>query len=125
MTTHIYGGQSLAFQFLERLHLRGLETLSRDGTQLWRLMRDDANDSPTLPKPELLADAFWAADEIAFGTAGSIVSAEYTYLFGATPENKLALARCTKEGFLGDLSDRSRYSFFVGGGASMGRAAES
>ena len=113
------GGQALAFQFLERMHLQGLDTLSRDGTQLWRLSRIDANDSPTLPQPELLADAFWSADEVAYGTGGSLVTADYAYLYGATPDDKLALARCSLDGFLGDLSDRSRYSFFVKGGASL------
>lgn len=111
-----YGDAINAYQFIETIHLRGLETLGRAGTQLFQLSRQAEDPTDRLPTPKLFSDTFWAADEIAYGTAATVVR-EHAYLFGATEDKKLALARCDLSGFLGDLSDRSRYEFWVDGGA--------
>ena len=87
--------------------------MSRDGTQLWRILAAEP-----VRAPQLVDDAFWSADQVAFGTVGRIVRDGTVYLYGATPDGKLALARCSlQDGSLAALEDRRRYEFFVQGGA--------
>ncbi|KAJ7829724.1 hypothetical protein B0H13DRAFT_2372408 [Mycena leptocephala] len=79
-----------AYAFISRQHLSGLSVLN----------------TPSY-------SSFWSSTQIGYGSAASVVNNGFAYLYGATPDRKLAVARAALTGFLGSLEDKGIYEYYV------------
>jgi len=76
-------------------------------------MTHSSSDSAgAMPTPSLVNNKFWTKAQIGYGTAASVVANGYAYMYGATDDSKLAIARSDLNGFLGDLSNKTRYEYY-------------
>ncbi|KAK7000559.1 hypothetical protein R3P38DRAFT_3056369 [Favolaschia claudopus] len=101
-----------AYAFIARQQLSGLAVVQTDGYSLYRVT--SAHAGPQLPTTKVEVSAFWSRTEIGYGSAGSVLHNGYAYLYGATPNRKLAVARA-KLGLFGRLEDKKAYEYWVNG----------
>ncbi|KAK7051792.1 hypothetical protein R3P38DRAFT_2857396 [Favolaschia claudopus] len=106
------GGNTNAYAFMSRNHLSGLSQINTPSYSLYHLL---SQSSGPMPSVSLAVSSFWSSSQIGYGSAASVVMNGYAYLYGATPDGKLALARAAQTGFLGALDDKSLYEYYVNG----------
>ncbi|KAJ6476718.1 hypothetical protein C8R47DRAFT_1289970 [Mycena vitilis] len=107
------GGAVNAYAFMAKAHLSGLGAINTPAHSLYRL---STTSSGPIPTTNMEGPSFWSSSQVGYGTAASVVRNGYAYLYGTTPDKKLAVARVAQTGFLGDLENRSLYQFYVNGG---------
>ncbi|KAJ7240787.1 hypothetical protein C8J57DRAFT_1245220 [Mycena rebaudengoi] len=105
-------GQVNAYSFIQKKHLSGLSQLNRASTSLYHVISQTAGP---LPATSVVGSSFWTSSQIGYGSAASVVTDNFVYLYGATSSGKLALARADHTGFLGSLEDHSIYEYYVNG----------
>ncbi|KAJ7150653.1 hypothetical protein C8R46DRAFT_1123850 [Mycena filopes] len=104
-----------AYAFVTQQHLSGLDVLATTGYELYHVTSGVDLTGKTLPSTARHVDAFWTANQIGYGSAGSVVHDGFAYLYGATPNRKLAVARAALVGPIPSLEDRSVYEYYVNG----------
>ncbi|KAJ7171368.1 hypothetical protein C8R46DRAFT_1349371 [Mycena filopes] len=107
------GGQVNAYAFIARQHLSGLTVINQRSYTLYHVL---SNSAGPIPAVTVDISSFWSTTQIGYGSAASVVMNGFAYLYGATPNGKLALARAAQTGFLGALEDKSLYQYYVNGG---------
>ncbi|KAF7323520.1 hypothetical protein MKEN_00571600 [Mycena kentingensis (nom. inval.)] len=103
-----------AYAFIKRQHLSGLSTLNTPDTTLYHVSQSAA-DTSVMPGVSVATSKFWGANQVGYGSAASVLSGSFIYLYGTTPSGQLAVARSTLTGFLGALTDKSTYEYYVNG----------
>ena len=93
--------------FIVDQHLSGLSVVGEPSCDLYSITADGDN----LPIAQEVKAGFWTEDEVGYGSANTVVSGEYAYLYGTTSTG-LALARVKTDA---DFTDRSSYEFYVNG----------
>ncbi|KAJ7478724.1 hypothetical protein B0H11DRAFT_2194285 [Mycena galericulata] len=106
-------GQVNAYAFIARDHLNGLTTFNMPSYTMYHLL---SQSSGPIPTTSVDVSSFWSTTQIGYGSAASVVNNGYAYLYGATPNGKLAIARAALTGFLGALDDKTLYDYYVNGG---------
>ncbi|KAF7336906.1 hypothetical protein MVEN_02126900 [Mycena venus] len=101
-----------AYAFMTRQHLSGLDVIETPGYSLYRVVSEHAGPLPTA-KVEI--SKFWSGTQIGYGTAASVLHNGFAYLYGATPNRQLAVARAKLKGLFGSLEDKSIYEYYVNG----------
>ncbi|KAJ6476740.1 hypothetical protein C8R47DRAFT_1052045 [Mycena vitilis] len=101
-----------AYAFITRQHLSGLDVLATPGYSLYRLTLQHAG---TLPSVKVETSSFWSGTQIGYGSAGSVLRNGFAYLYGATPNRQLAVARAKLTGLTSSLEDRRNYEYYVNG----------
>ncbi|KAJ7139251.1 hypothetical protein C8R44DRAFT_659570 [Mycena epipterygia] len=107
------GGAVNAYAFMGKKHLSGLTVLNTPSYTLYHVISQSADGS--IPASTVDISSFWSTTQIGYGSAASVVNNGFAYLYGATSNGKLALARAALTGFLGDLEDKSLYEYYVNG----------
>ncbi|KAJ7670114.1 hypothetical protein DFH06DRAFT_1280142 [Mycena polygramma] len=107
------GGAVNAYAFINKAHLSGLSTVNTPSYSLYHV---SSNSVGPIPTTSMDISSFWSSSQIGYGSAASVVNNGYAYLYGATPNGKLALARAAQTGFLGNLEDKTLYQYYVNGG---------
>ncbi|KAJ7779737.1 hypothetical protein B0H16DRAFT_1499718 [Mycena metata] len=105
-------GQVNAYAFIARQHLSGLTVENQPSHTLYHLLAQASGPMPTV---SVDVSQFWSTTQIGYGSAASVVRNGFAYLYGATPNGKLAVARAATTGFLGALDDKSLYQYYVNG----------
>ncbi|KAF7369401.1 hypothetical protein MVEN_00269100 [Mycena venus] len=105
-------GSANAYAFIARVHLNGLTQVNTPSYSLYHVI---SNSAGPIPSASLLVGSFWSSSQIGYGSAASVVNNGFAYLYGATPNGKLALARAAQTGFLGALDDKTLYQYYVNG----------
>ncbi|KAJ7816755.1 hypothetical protein B0H14DRAFT_3111663 [Mycena olivaceomarginata] len=105
-------GVANGYAFIARQHLSGLAVVNAPSYSLYHVISQSAGPIPSV---SLLISSFWSSTQIGYGSAASVVNNGFAYLYGATPNGKLALARAAQTGFLGALDDKSLYQYYVNG----------
>ncbi|KAJ6480001.1 hypothetical protein C8R47DRAFT_1178408 [Mycena vitilis] len=100
-----------AYAFIIRAQLSGLSVINTPNYSLYRV---SSNSAGPIPNTSMEISDFWSSEQIGYGSAASVVRNGLAYLYGATPDGRLALARA-KPGFLGSLEDKKLYSYYVDG----------
>ncbi|KAJ7463155.1 hypothetical protein FB451DRAFT_1493834 [Mycena latifolia] len=103
-----------AYAFIAKQHLSGLSRLNTPSYTLYHVV-SQGTGTATIPSVSVDISSFWSTTQIGYGSAASVVNNGFAYLYGATPNGKLALARATLTGFLGALDDHSIYQYYVNG----------
>ncbi|KAJ7500666.1 hypothetical protein B0H11DRAFT_2155548 [Mycena galericulata] len=103
-------GQVVAYGFMVRQQLSGLTVLATPGTQLYRVVSKTAN-LDTLPTATIAVSEFWSENQVGYGSATTVVRDGIAYLYGATPDNKLAVARVPVIA----VEDKLLYEYYVNG----------
>ncbi|KAJ7681367.1 hypothetical protein B0H17DRAFT_1333749 [Mycena rosella] len=103
-----------AYAFIARQHLSGLSVLNTPNYSLYHVLAQGVGNT-SLPSTSVDISGFWSSTQIGYGSAASVVINGFAYLYGATPNGKLAVARAALTGFLGSLEDRSIYEYYVNG----------
>ncbi|KAJ6452081.1 hypothetical protein C8R45DRAFT_883114 [Mycena sanguinolenta] len=111
VVTFSFLGVVNAYAFMTRQHLGGLSVLETAGYSLYRVVSQHPG---CLPTTSVEVHNFWSGTQIGYGTAASVLHNGYAYLYGATPNDQLAVARA-KLGLLGALEDKSIYEYYVNG----------
>ncbi|KAJ7256209.1 hypothetical protein B0H12DRAFT_1112786 [Mycena haematopus] len=106
------GGAVNAYAFIGRKHLSGLTVVNTPSYSLYHVISQSAGP---IPNASVLVSSFWSTTQIGYGSAASVVNNGYAYLYGATPNGKLAVARAALTGFLGALDSKSIYQYYVNG----------
>ncbi|KAJ6504348.1 hypothetical protein C8R47DRAFT_1067260 [Mycena vitilis] len=101
-----------AYAFISKSHLSGLSTVNTPSYSLYHV---SSNSVGPIPTTTMDISSFWSSSQIGYGSAASVVNNGYAYLYGATSNGKLALARAAQTGFLGSLEDKSLYEYYVNG----------
>ncbi|KAF7367015.1 hypothetical protein MSAN_00960600 [Mycena sanguinolenta] len=101
-----------AYGFMARQHLTGLTVLNSTGNDLFHVISRVAGEE-VIPNTAMTIANFWSATEIGYGTACHVIVDGYAYLWGGTPDAKLALARVDLSS--GTLDYRPSYEFYVNG----------
>ncbi|KAJ7642020.1 hypothetical protein FB45DRAFT_1022734 [Roridomyces roridus] len=102
-----------SYAFIPRQHLSGLSVLADAGTTLYHLLwQGQANTMPTV---SVAVSSFWSANQVGYGSTAALIHNGFAYLYGPTPSGKLAVARAALTGFLGDLTSKSVYEYYVNG----------
>ncbi|KAF7377217.1 hypothetical protein MSAN_00141400 [Mycena sanguinolenta] len=113
VVTFSLDGNVNAYAFMPRTHLNSaLEVLNTPSYSLYHVTSSSAGAFPTV---SLLVSSFWSSTQIGYGSAASVVANGYAYLYGPTPNGKLAVARAAQTDFLGALNDKSIYEYYVNG----------
>ncbi|KAJ6574556.1 hypothetical protein B0H19DRAFT_1124797 [Mycena capillaripes] len=105
-------GAVSAYAFMTRQHLSGLDVIDTPGYSLYRVVSQHGRAFPTA---NVEISAFWSGTQIGYGTAGSVLRNGFAYLYGATPNRQLAVARARLTGLLGSLEDKRIYEYYVNG----------
>ncbi|KAJ7453288.1 hypothetical protein B0H11DRAFT_2245526 [Mycena galericulata] len=105
-------GQVNAYAFIARDHLSGLATLNTPSYTMYHLL---SQSSGPIPSTSVDVSSFWSTTQIGYGSAASVVNNGYAYLYGPTPNGKLAIARAALTDFLGALDDKTLYEYYVNG----------
>ncbi|KAJ6537369.1 hypothetical protein DFH09DRAFT_1042449 [Mycena vulgaris] len=106
-------GTANAYAFIARQHLSGLAVENTPSYSLYHVISQ--SPGTTIPASSLAISSFWSTTQIGYGSAASVVNNGFAYLYGATSNGKLALARAALTGFLGSLEDHSIYEYYVNG----------
>ncbi|KAJ6574533.1 hypothetical protein B0H19DRAFT_935355 [Mycena capillaripes] len=106
------GGAVNAYAFITRSHLSGLSTVNTPSYTLYHVI---SNSAGPIPNSTVDISSFWSSTQIGYGSAASVVNNGFAYLYGATPNGRLAVARAAQTGFLGALEDKSLYQYYVNG----------
>ncbi|KAJ7092942.1 hypothetical protein B0H15DRAFT_776922 [Mycena belliarum] len=112
--TFIGSSGTNAYAFLRKQHLSGLAMVNKPSTTLYHVISQGSGSS-ALPSANVAVSGFWSSTQVGYGVAGSVVRNGFAYLYGPTPNGKLALARAAQTGFLGSLEDKSLYEYYVNG----------
>ncbi|KAJ7114961.1 hypothetical protein C8R44DRAFT_841958 [Mycena epipterygia] len=102
-----------AYGFMAQQRLLGLSVLNTSGYSLYHVTSQHAGN--IIPSATMHIESFWSSTQIGYGTAASVVHNGFAYLYGATPNRKLAVARAALIGSLGSLEDRRIYEYYVNG----------
>ncbi|KAF7344126.1 hypothetical protein MVEN_01702500 [Mycena venus] len=105
-------GSANGYAFMTRTHLSGLSVINIPSYSLYHVISQSAGP---IPATNLEISNFWTSTQIGYGSAASVVSNGFAYLYGATPNGKLAVARAAQTAFLGALDDKSLYQYYVNG----------
>ncbi|KAI0036375.1 hypothetical protein K488DRAFT_41338 [Vararia minispora EC-137] len=108
------GGAVNAYAFIARQHLSGLSLINTPSYTLYHV-GSATSDTSMIPSTSVDVSSFWGTTQIGYGSAASVVSGSYAYLYGATPSGNLAVARAALTGFLGALNSKSLYEYYVNG----------
>ncbi|KAJ7816020.1 hypothetical protein B0H13DRAFT_2460908 [Mycena leptocephala] len=103
-----------------RWHLSGLSVLNTPSYSLYHVI---SQNSGPIPSTTMDISSFWSSTQIGYGSAASVVNNGFAYLYGATPDRKLAVARAALTGFLGSLEDKGIYEYYVNNCEVSHRAA--
>ncbi|KAJ7463156.1 hypothetical protein FB451DRAFT_1493851 [Mycena latifolia] len=103
-----------AYAFIGKQHLSGLSRLNTPSYTLYHVI-SQGTGTTTIPSVSVDISSYWSTTQIGYGSAASVVNNGFAYLYGATPNGKLAVARAALTGFLGALEDRSIYEYYVNG----------
>ncbi|KAJ7450527.1 hypothetical protein FB451DRAFT_1052198 [Mycena latifolia] len=103
-----------AYAFIGKQHLSGLSRLNTPSYTLYHVI-SQGTGTTTIPNVSVDISSYWSTTQIGYGSAASVVNNGFAYLYGATPNGKLAVARAALTGFLGALEDRSIYEYYVNG----------
>ncbi|KAJ7829727.1 hypothetical protein B0H13DRAFT_2115633 [Mycena leptocephala] len=93
-----------AYAFIGRKHLSGLTQVNTASYSLYHVV----TRAWAIPTTTMDISSFWSTSQIGYGSAASVVNNGFAYLYGATSNGKLALARAA-------LTDKSIYSYYVNG----------
>ncbi|KAJ7285342.1 hypothetical protein C8J57DRAFT_1120507 [Mycena rebaudengoi] len=104
-------GEISAYGFMQKQHLSGLDVLNVPSTSMYHVTSQNANHLPTT---RVVASPFWTSTQIGYGVAASVLTDKFVYLYGGTPNRKLAVARAART-FLGSLEDHRLYEYYVNG----------
>ncbi|KAJ7872711.1 hypothetical protein B0H13DRAFT_2553264 [Mycena leptocephala] len=99
-----------AYGFMAKQRLDGLTVLNATGNSLFHVTSQHPGEK-IIPSTTRHINGFWSPTEIGYGTAAGVVHNGFAYLFGGTPNRKLALARVDLS--CGSLEDRSSYEYYV------------
>ncbi|KAJ7138315.1 hypothetical protein C8R44DRAFT_695416 [Mycena epipterygia] len=99
-----------AYAFIAQQHLSGLAVLNTSSYALYHVTSQSGN---IIPVVNMHIESFWSSTQIGYGSAGSVVHNGFAYLYGATPNRKLAVARANLAESLGALEDRRIYEYYV------------
>jgi hypothetical protein len=103
-------GSIIAYTFIPNSHVTdklGVVTRSPP-TSLYRLDSAPTIDD-TLPSVILVDEEFWALNEFAYGTYGTIAYNDYIYLYADSPSHDKALARVPYT----SVENKSTYQYYV------------
>ncbi|KAF7343141.1 hypothetical protein MVEN_01744700 [Mycena venus] len=101
-----------AYGFMAKQRLRGLEVLNSTGNSLFKVTSRFPGEN-IIPSTTMHIDAFWSPTEVGYGTACHVIHDGIAYLYGGTPNAKLAVARVDLS--RGSIEDRKSYEFYVNG----------
>ncbi|KAJ7766221.1 hypothetical protein B0H16DRAFT_1793320 [Mycena metata] len=104
-----------AYAFITQQHLSGLSVLNTTGYELYHVTSGIDLEGNILPSTTKHIDSFWTSTQIGYGSAASVVHDGFAYLYGATPNRKLAVARAVLMGLVPSLEDPSVYEYYVNG----------
>ncbi|KAJ7062680.1 hypothetical protein C8F01DRAFT_1281624 [Mycena amicta] len=109
-----FNGGVNAYGFMKRQHLSGLDVLNTPDTTLYHVSQTSV-DTSVIPAGTVAMSKFWASNQVGYGSAASVLSGSFIYLYGSTPSGQLAVARSALTGFLGALDNKSTYQYYVNG----------
>jgi len=101
-----------AYAFITRTHLSGLSAINTPSYTLSHVISQSAGP---IPATNVEISSFWSTTQVGYGSAATVVNNGFAYLYGATPNGKLAVARAALTGFLGALDDKTLYQYYVNG----------
>ncbi|KAJ7688883.1 hypothetical protein B0H17DRAFT_1202745 [Mycena rosella] len=101
-----------AYGFMAKQRLLGLSVVNATGYSLYHVTSQRPG---VIPSAKMHINAFWSATQIGYGSAASVVRNGFAYLYGATPDRKLAVARAALTGLLSSLEDHKIYEYYVNG----------
>ncbi|KAK7042679.1 hypothetical protein R3P38DRAFT_2891735 [Favolaschia claudopus] len=110
----IFPGWVDAYGWMAKQRLTGLTVLEDAGNSLFKVTSRFPGES-IMAKTELVKDAFWTKDEVGYGTACHVIHGGYAYLYGGTPNAKLAVARVSTLRGPTAFENRKNYEFYVNG----------
>ncbi|KAJ7616426.1 hypothetical protein FB45DRAFT_229049 [Roridomyces roridus] len=113
IVTFAFDNNVNSYAFIPRQHLSGLSVIADAGTTLYHaLWQGQVN---TMPSVSVAQSQFWSADQVGYGSTATVISNGFAYLYGPTPSGQLAVSKAALTGFLGDLTSKSIYQYYVNG----------
>lgn len=99
-----------AYTWIVNSHISGLSDLIQHPSVSLHRTTYTVGDS-ALPKVELINSAFWAENEIPFGTYGGVVREGLVHIWAQGTEGSVNVARVP----VANVEDKSKYEYYVGG----------
>ncbi|CAI7569875.1 unnamed protein product [Penicillium pancosmium] len=111
VTSSDSSGTTTGYTWISNSHISGLSDLiQHPSVALYRVTY--TSGASGLPKAELVNQAFWAENDIPFGTYGGVVQDDVVYIWGQATGGSVNLARVP----VANVEDKSKYEFYVNGG---------
>lgn len=111
VTSSDSSGTTTGYTWISNSHISGLSDLiQHPSVALYRVTYTSGASGP--PKAELINQAFWAENDIPFGTYGGVVQDDIVYIWGQATGGSVNLARVP----VANVEDKSKYEFYVNGG---------
>lgn len=108
------GGRIVAYSWVQKQHLApdGSAVTPNPATTLYRISYTPSGDRNNLPLVKLVDSSFWGENEIPYGTYGTVIKDNITYLFAQVGKNKItSVARVLTD----SIEKKSAYAYCVDG----------